>query len=601
MSLSSLATPHFAASYKLGTVGIVDGSIAYLYSNVSLGPIPGSDKVGLQGFLGGYNVVTPLDRFLRQGKYPTKIPSLDRKLDPVPEEKISSLPFEQKQPQLTTVLHQDECVDKVGKRDNKEQIEKSRLPAKEEPKRKDKSTTKVGSESARNFSSETPTVASNPLVTAKPSQSHDDPSSNTTSSLVDPPFSTVPSLGSTFDKAAMILNEMILGLSARYEAINWKHDALCYGRMYLPDNQLEALVLRRITPQLQGQIRAVSQDSIKHGGVVLGLLQYDTGKFGLEGLASTDGGVLGLRGLYNFGGDASSTKKAPSLPSCIPMESDGSFIMESRELHGTESTKTARNNGAGNGGNSTANGGNKALSDRIYGRSSIGCEIYYGTLNKSGGISLGTRFSTLPANLGIPLTATATCNPLMGNFSCSYATMAGPGCSLATEFNWNIYSYESDWVLGLELWRKRKRRVIETPDDRNVDNTVKNDTDEFLAFAFEPVGSFEEDSKMKEKSLVVVDEDTLEWRQRERSRVAKLLWKTDEKLREEQEAAEEAQFNMLDPHVGVFKARINQHLRVGLVWEGRFKSLLFSVGTNVDLRRPDAPFRTLGLEVSFSS
>ncbi|CRK46730.1 hypothetical protein BN1723_020107, partial [Verticillium longisporum] len=36
LTLSSLASPNFATSYQLGSVGVVDGSISYLYSSVPL-------------------------------------------------------------------------------------------------------------------------------------------------------------------------------------------------------------------------------------------------------------------------------------------------------------------------------------------------------------------------------------------------------------------------------------------------------------------------------------------------------------------------------------------------------------------------------------
>lgn len=56
-----------------------------------------------------------------------------------------------------------------------------------------------------------------------------------------------------------------------------------------------------------------------------------------------------------------------------------------------------------------------------------------------------------------------------------------------------------------------------------------------------------------------------------------------------------------EEYAGVLKARLDQNLRIGLLWEGRVKSLLFSLGSGIDLRHTDKPFRTLGLEIQFSS
>ncbi|KAM6477637.1 hypothetical protein HDV62DRAFT_383416 [Trichoderma sp. SZMC 28011] len=215
------------------------------------------------------------------------------------------------------------------------------------------------------------------------------------------------------------------------------NESLLYGRLYLPRSQLEALLVRRLSPALQAQFSAVSGQHLRNGGTALGLLQYDVGSYALEGLASTDGGLLGFRGVYNFGGDLSNKKHA--------------------QQSATSTTDNGNGHGSGNGDK-----------ERIYGRFSTGGEIYYGTLNKSGGISIGARFATLPDHKGTPLSATLTLNPLMGNIAASYAVMAGKDCSLATRMEFNIFSYESSWAVGMELWRKpfaRSVADVDTPSE----------------------------------------------------------------------------------------------------------------------------------------
>jgi mitochondrial distribution and morphology protein 10 len=297
--------------------------------------------------------------------------------------------------------------------------------------------------------------------------------------------------------------------------------SLLYGRIYLPQSLLEALVVRRISPALQVQFSAVSGSHLRNKGTAVGLAQYDVGRYAVEGLASSDGGLLGLRGVYNFGGDVQ----------------DGDTRAKSEEA-------------------ATTTEGNNANPDRerIYGRFSTGAEVYYGTLNKSGGMSLGGRFATLPTHKGTPLSATLTMNPLMGNICASYAVVAGKHCSLATRMEFNIFSYESAWAVGMELWRK----PLVWPADDN--------------FGL-PKRSFQ----------------------------SKLAWKLDEpepikvpeKINNGGEEKEE--------YAGVLKTRLDQNLKVGILWEGRVKSLLFSLGSGIDLRKLDKPFRTLGLEIQFSS
>ncbi|KAM7192765.1 mitochondrial distribution and morphology protein 10 [Naviculisporaceae sp. PSN 640] len=379
LTLSSLATPHFATSYQLGSVDIVDGSISYLYTSVPLTDIAAkSEKIPLPALLRSYR----------------RLHDLGSRVQPFCD-------------------------------------------------------------------------LSKPLETLKTSNS---------------------SLGTS---------------------------SLLYGRLYLPQSLLEGLIIKRISPALQVQLSAVSEQSLRNGGTMLGLVQYDKGKYGIEGLASTDGGLLGVRGLYNFGGDASAPAIAPPKGSA---SSDGNGERE-----------------------------------RIYGRFSAGGELYYGTLNKSGGMSLGGRFSTLPAHRGTPLTATLTINPLMGNISATYAVLAKDYCSLATRMEFNVYSYESEWAVGMELWSNRRPAG-------------------FLLGAAPPP-----------------------MRPLERSFEEKLAWKASGELQPRLSEAQE------DKYLGVLKARLDQRLRIGLLWEGRAKSLIFSLGTGIDLHKLGEPFRSLGLEVQYSS
>ncbi|KAG6016298.1 hypothetical protein E4U43_003944 [Claviceps pusilla] len=435
LTLSSLASTNFATSYQLGSVGVVDGSISYLFSSVPLRIhlTPRSENVSLPELLRSYRPLTPLSF-----------------------------------------------------------------------------------------------VGDNGATTRTTPDSHVSSSSSSPS----PP--SLPSL--------------------------------LYGRLYLPQSQLEALIVKRITPALQLQLSVVSAEYLRDGGTILGLAQYDVGSYAFEGLASSDGGLLGLRGIYNFGGDAQ----------------DG-----------------AKNKAEG-----TATGGVQSERERIHGRFSTGGEIYYGTLNKSGGVSLGARFATLPTHSGTPLSATLTMNPLMGNIAASYAVKAGKHSSLASRLEFNVFSYESAWAVGMELWRKPLRRLSVEDDDS-------------------PGGG---------------GSGATLWRPaRERSFQAKLEWRLDApkpelkpklgpgpKSESESESGSSSSSppppaSTLQPepdkilslaklakpdkedYAGVLKARLDQNLRIGVLWEGRVKSLLFSLGSGIDLKKLDKPFRTLGLEIQFSS
>lgn len=330
--------------------------------------------------------------------------------------------------------------------------------------------------------------------------------------------------------------------------------SLLYGRLYLPQSQLEALVVRRLSPALQLQLSAVSAQHLRDGGTVLGMAQYDVGRFACEALASSDGGLVGLRAIYNSG----------EVSDGVPGPAGTSELDEG---------STER--------------------DRIRGRLSAGGEIYYGALNKSGGVSLGARFATLPSHRGTPLTATLTLNPLMGNVAASYAVMAGQHCSLATRMEFNVFSYESGCAVGLELWRRPRAGL-----DGGLEEGGEPRTGEGPPVAASPATAASPASAAAATAAAVR-------LARERSFEAKLGWRLDEPKREEETGGRrgargggEAE----DEHyVGVLKARMDQNLRIGILWEGRLKSLLFSLGSGIDLRKPDSPFRTVGLEIHYSS
>ncbi|KAH6612337.1 hypothetical protein B0J18DRAFT_81980 [Chaetomium sp. MPI-SDFR-AT-0129] len=521
LTLSSLATPHFATSYQLGSIGVVDGSISYLHSTVPLtGVAARSDHIPLPALLRSYRRLHDLGS-RNTGRW--GVPKGEGVVDGVEGVKAADL----------------------------------------------------GVDTAAAATTNTPTAAA-----------------------------SIP---------------IPVSLASARGWLDQCGDSLFYGRLYLPQSLLEGLVVRRFSADLQVQLSAVSERSLRNGGTLLGLIQYDRGKYGIEGLASTDGGLLGFRGLYNFGGDAS----PPRSPTTGTPASGGT---------------PTENNGSGNDQQTAAT---ERERDRIYGRFSAGGEVYYGTLNKSGGTSLGLRFATLPTHRGTPLTTTLTINPLMGNISATYAVLARDYCSLATRMEFNVYSYESEWAVGMELWSNRRPAG-------------------FLLGADPRSASAREEHKPQPsppEPLPTRPVPILEKPKKERSFQAKLEWRLDEDddtvpalpspspspspsssasasasaspptppsplppqtlsppiisssppldplpvpTKPENNAKTEKDEDQ-EAYRGVLKARLDQNLRIGLLWEGRVKSLIFSLGSGIDLRKLDEPFRSLGMEIQFSS
>ncbi|KAK5078417.1 Mitochondrial distribution and morphology protein 10 [Lithohypha guttulata] len=281
---------------------------------------------------------------------------------------------------------------------------------------------------------------------------------------------------------------------------------------------------------------------------VLAHVQHDGGRYSIEGLASTDNALLGVRGLWNFGmgkpvkePDSMSTLAelggSPDIP--IPPQLVDGLSPYYRRLKSKPSLLSA------------------------------GAEFYYTPYSHVIGLSTGLRFATLashitptdnkkrsskpfagtsaaltsallaPANVSqssFPYTMTLTLNPIIGALASTYSVKPTSNLALSSRFDFNVYSWESQYTLGAEIWRGRKPhtskiRVLE-------DGTV-------------------------------VNEDNLAWiRNRTKD------WFTPEERALKDERLERE-------HENVVKVRVDDGWNISALWTGRIKSLLVSAGVTV--------------------
>jgi mitochondrial distribution and morphology protein 10 len=132
---------------------------------------------------------------------------------------------------------------------------------------------------------------------------------------------------------------------------------------------------------------------------------------------------------------------------------------------------------------------------------------------------------------------TMTVAPLVGQISASYAVKASPFSAFCSRFNFNLYSYESELVVGCELWQRRQAQEQEV--------------------AIPQPSTF----------LTAVE-----------------LTDTKE-----------------EPVTGVLKARVGSNFDMGFVWEGRFRNVVYSLGATLDLLRTSGPVKSVGCEISYSA
>ncbi|KAK3847252.1 MAG: mitochondrial distribution and morphology protein 10 [Linnemannia gamsii] len=393
-----------------------------------------------------------------------------------------------------------------------------------------------------------------------------------------------------------------------------RKDYLLCGRMNLANARLEALYSRRISKHRQYVISGISDPASRSASHISAQYQYDKGKYCAEVSFTTDDGLIGVRGLYNFGKDFDESyndmqkegrrrrreaglEEQEEVTLLNNMDS-GSIELEQRSAEDT-GTSTGRpetlemmssedleRERAGYLGEEKAD--ESVASERLRGYWSAGAEVYYSATEKLGGLSTGLRYRTLPplvpvttttsevnkedsSSSGvtpryptstapehhqnyIPITITQTLNPIMGHVSSSYAAQVHPDLGLCSRFDFNLYSYDSELTAGVEWWIRERKSASSN------EQTATNPFPKTVGVPDMPeTGS---------SSLATTSESTGQ------------------------------------PIIGVIKARLGVQSGLAIMWEGRFNKLLFSLGFVGHVFSPHAQapiVKSVGLEIQYFS
>ncbi|KAG1753836.1 uncharacterized protein EDB91DRAFT_419653 [Suillus paluster] len=322
-------------------------------------------------------------------------------------------------------------------------------------------------------------------------------------------------------------------------------DYLLYGRLYLPTGRLDALYSTRLSPTLQAMVAAISDprsnfssekrsrgDNVSN---VMFTLQHDVGKWCSEYTYGAEDGMWGVRVLHNFGRLGNPAEPPEDLNSSP----------------GTRPKRVDEEEATGGG---------------LKGRVSAGAEFYISAKERSAGVSTGIRFTTLPDATPPsfqlpppsssplsqssrsppsqpPTTITALFNPMMGHIQAAYAARISRDLSMCSRFDFNVYSYDSEWTMGAEWWMRRAASKHEDEPEPSLIPPGQPPV---------PVPQFESHG-------------------------------TPSDIR------------------GVVKAKISTKNNVSLMWEGRLKQMLVSLGFVSDLSSRSKPIKAIGLELSYFS
>lgn len=270
---------------------------------------------------------------------------------------------------------------------------------------------------------------------------------------------------------------------------------------------------------------------------------HDTGKWAQQYSYSTQDGLFGARVLYNFPATAATRLRSNSnglanyLSHQAGSDNQSSKTIDRKKLVDEE----------------------EMMDNVLKGRFSAGGELYFSTQKKSAGVSTGIRFCTIPDPPGTVLTQqptviSATLNPIMGQISMSYGTKIGPNLALASRFDFNLFSFDSDITFGLEWLQKKKKRGNSKVNGFDLPSVPVTSDEVGKPLEFEQ-GRLK--SYVKEAINVTNGASTMN------NNLIHYFWRTA---------------SGLEDALSILRARVSPVTGLTVMWEGRWKECLIGIG-----------------------
>ncbi|KAK0544983.1 Mitochondrial distribution and morphology protein 10 [Tilletia horrida] len=377
-------------------------------------------------------------------------------------------------------------------------------------------------------------------------------------------------------------------------------------------------------------------------------LQNDTGRWCTEYSYSADDALWGFRVLHNFGWPGQSSS-VPTQQSQLPPQSseaseeglaaglrsgsietapsdeavlqipDMSSGGEGRDVVSkpTETTSLASVLSS-----SASAVDDLAVGGGLRGRFSAGAELFFSAVEKSAGLSTGIRFMTLPEpslqageNEDLssdgrvpsqpPTIITATLNPMLGHLSTAYAARMSRNAVVGSRFDFNVYSYESEFTIGAEYWlRGANARAAAAASSVELEEEIKLEAPEPELIAPSTSASLR-DTSLAQSPVSPKLETSL--RPPPPASSEPLRTGTSQVIAS---TAPEAAIHVLETQIdgatapqdavnGVLKFRFSSSADVALLWEGRLRNCLVNLGVRADLSSRSAPIKSVGLDVLY--
>ncbi|KAF9964917.1 Mitochondrial distribution and morphology protein 10 [Mortierella alpina] len=406
-----------------------------------------------------------------------------------------------------------------------------------------------------------------------------------------------------------------------------RKDYLLCGRMNLANARLEALYSRRISKHRQYVISGISDPASRSASHLSAQFQYDKGKYCAEMSFTTDDGLIGIRGLYNFGqdfdesyegmlkegrrrqhhhkvasedvilngSDDASMEQKQESPDAV-LDSSSSSSSSSSELPlAAENISTHSGERRAGYLSEETDEESSMPSERIRGYWSAGAEVYYSATEKLGGVSTGLRYRTLP-----PLAPVRQHSPSSDDNASvepsSEATTPGYPTSTAPEYHQNYIPITITQTLNPIMGHVSSSYAAQVHPDLGLCSRF-----DFNLYSYdsELTAGVEWWIRERKGSAARSEQESASDPFPKTTGVPDIATSTVSTSNAAGQDLEERQ-----PIVGVIKARLGVQSGLAIMWEGRFNKLLFSLGFVGHVFSPHAHapiVKTVGLEIQYFS
>lgn len=338
---------------------------------------------------------------------------------------------------------------------------------------------------------------------------------------------------------------------------------ILYGKIYFPSQFLEGMAIKRITKNVQVLMKFIDTPRLKkmsNTSTILTIyVQQQNDRTATDFIYSTNDALMGMRCLFKIGSDLG-----------VPTPPQPATFSSPLETQFSQSTSL-----------------------------SLGGEVWFALKAMSPGLSGSIRYSTNLSS-GKPLTATFALNPLLGTIESSYAVKPNLSSTLCSKYIFNMYSYESDLLVGASFLRcsnnplEKLQRLITTTPKPPVVTAVAGEAEQESP---PNMSEIPDPQKLPDPQKF----NSLDQQQQQKIVDSFMGMDPSKMVTENNTHNFMSAFNKADWQSSFKAAASVAKMDVNISWEGRWKDILLSSGVHIDCNDVSPKIGKYGFEFQFTS